>query len=63
LDVLACSIPIEFNGVGEVNLRDYRDIGTVEDCGIFERLVLSFSDGEQDDFHGLRAFSTIAASK
>ena len=49
MDVLACGVPIEFNSAGKVNFGNDRGIGTVENCRVFQRLVLPFGYGEQDE--------------
>ena len=48
LDIAACRRPVELNGLGQIHLGDYRDIGAVENGWVLERFVLAFSDGDKN---------------
>jgi hypothetical protein len=40
--VLACAAcPIDFDGIGQIDLGDHRDVRAIKDRGIFERLVFA----------------------
>ena len=49
LDISVCRRRVEFHRRGEIHFRYDCEIGAVEDCRIFQRLVFSFGDGEQDE--------------
>jgi hypothetical protein len=49
---------LESDDGGEIELREYREIRAVEDGWILQRLVLTFSDGQQ---HRTHRFADIVA--
>src|ERR1700722_2743349 len=49
LYVTSCGNKVEVCRVGQIHLSDDRDIGAIEDGGIFQRLVFTLSRRKQDE--------------
>ena len=49
LNVAVRRMPIEFYRAGQVHLRNYRYVGTVENCWILQRLILALGHGNEDE--------------
>ena len=58
MDVADQSFQIEFDGVGKVELGHDGDVGSIEDGGIFKRLVFAFGRGNE---HQVQVLTEIEA--
>ena len=60
LDVVVRRLGIKLDGIGYIDLCDYRHVGRVENCRILERLVFPFGDGQHNE---TQRFAEVVAGR